>query len=282
MCRLFGFRSPVPGMVHRSLVEESNCLARQSHEHPDGWGIGYYQRREILVSKSAGAAFEDAAFARISGMVKSDCVVAHVRKASVGSIGVENSHPFRLDPFLFVHNGTLHDFDELVRDPLERQLAPEYRQMLRGETDSERCFYLFLTFLQEVTPLEKAGLPEMAEALAQTVFEVRRLSAGCSEPPSTNFLVTNGDAMVAFRSGRTLFYSTELRKNLPPDLLARETDEAEARQGGIRHLLIASEELSAEDVWIEVPEDGFVGTDGSMQLRRWDLSQFEPRKRSAA
>ncbi|MFN7135475.1 MAG: class II glutamine amidotransferase, partial [Myxococcales bacterium] len=172
MCRLFGFRSPVPGMVHRSLVQESNCLGLQSREHPHGWGIGFYNGRDITLSRAAGAAFEDADFARISGLVNSDCVVAHVRKASVGNIGIQNSHPFRYEQFLFAHNGTLEDFDRLVREPMEALIAPDFRPLIRGETDSERCFFLFLTILRERVPLAEARLEQMAEALAQTVYEV--------------------------------------------------------------------------------------------------------------
>ncbi len=82
--------------VQRSLVKAENALQLQSRAHPHGWGIAYYlaSEREPQHVKSVGSAFDDERFTRVSEFLTSHAVVAHVRKATVGDLGLENTHPF--------------------------------------------------------------------------------------------------------------------------------------------------------------------------------------------
>src|SRR5688572_28080816 len=143
MCRLFGFRSNVPERVHASLLGEQNSLRAQSVEHKDGWGIAYYEKDLPEVAHSLGPAHGDPEFERVSGLVSSHAVLAHIRLASVGRIHLLNAHPFVHGPWAFAHNGTVRDF-AAHQGALEAQIAPDLREKIQGETDSERCFFLFL------------------------------------------------------------------------------------------------------------------------------------------
>src|SRR5205814_46836 len=164
MCRLFGFRSNQPARVHRSLVAEKNSLLQQSREHKDGWGIAYYGDRPAPeVAHGLGAAHADPEFERVSGLVSSHAVLAHVRLKSVGEVAVRNAHPFLHGRWAFAHNGTVRDFEQ-HRAELERLIAPELLPELKGETDSERCFLIFLTELEG-----RAGTDEVAGALVRTM-----------------------------------------------------------------------------------------------------------------
>ena len=97
MCRLFGFRSAVPAAVHTALVTEKNSLVIQSREHKDGWGIAAYGLEpRPTVAHGVGPAHSDPDFHRVSSLVSSHTVVAHVRLASVGAVELRNSHPFLL------------------------------------------------------------------------------------------------------------------------------------------------------------------------------------------
>jgi len=268
MCRLFGFRSNVPGRVHRSLVLEKNSLVVQSREHKDGWGIASYgDVPEPVVAHGLGAAHEDPEFERVSSLVDSHAVVAHVRLASVGPIAPYNAHPFVHGRWAFAHNGTLREFDKHQAE-VEQRIAPKYRPLVRGDTDSERCFYLFLTYLDEAVPGRTPTAREVAQALARVTREMSALTHNPElKPSSMNFLVSDGELLVATRRNRTLFFSEHKKKK---------TDNAEPPREGTKlsQLVIASEELSFEDHWHEVPEDGVIGLERDMTLRYWTINDL--------
>ena len=273
MCRLFGFRSNVPTPVHRSLVTQKNSLLQQSREHKDGWGIASYGEAPLpQVAHGLGAAHTDPDFERVSSLVASRTVVAHVRLASVGSVELRNAHPFLHGRWSFVHNGTVKRFGQ-HRDAIEALIRPDLRALMRGATDSERCFYLFLTHLAELRPLHAPShAEEVPSALAQTMGLVSALTdhPGETRPAectSMNFLATDGDVMVATRRHRSLFFSESARRcaSEPPPHGSR-----------LSQLIIASERLCGEDHWHEVPEDGVVGVSHELVLHRWMLDELAP------
>src|SRR5919198_1257469 len=92
MCRLFGFRSNIPARVHEDLVCEKNSLRAQSVEHKDGWGIASYVDGALPeVAHGVGPAHLDPEFERVSSLLSSHAVVAHVRLASVGPVGLQTA-----------------------------------------------------------------------------------------------------------------------------------------------------------------------------------------------
>src|SRR5499433_95922 len=218
MCRLFGFRSAASERVHDALVLERNSLRRQSLEHPDGWGIASWQDSGLpQVARGLGAAHLDPEFARVSSAVRAHTVLAHLRLASVGSVKLDNAHPFTHDRWAFAHNGTLHAFDR-HRAAIEALIAPAYRTF-RGETDSERCFALFLTRLTTRADLEgKPSLHDVQWALASVLDDIARITdvdVGSGKRSAMNFLVTDGDLLAATRRDRTLFLAAESAEGAP-------------------------------------------------------------------
>ncbi|HEY4769865.1 MAG TPA: class II glutamine amidotransferase, partial [Myxococcales bacterium] len=187
MCRLFGCRSRDPGGVSHELFHGANALRVQSREHPDGWGVGWYEGGAPRVIRSLTPAHGDADFEKLSHFVAAQTVLAHVRKASVGRVSMDNTHPFQRGPWLFAHNGTLPDW-ERARGPLEALIDPSLRPELRGETDSERCFLIFLSRLLRRCELENADVASAASALAETVGLVREIAERGGEDASTTFL----------------------------------------------------------------------------------------------
>lgn len=261
MCRLYGFRSSAHESVHAPLVAERNSLRRQSIEHPDGWGIAAYIRGPLPeVAHGLGAAHLDPEFERVSGLLQARAVMAHVRLASVGEIDAKNAHPFVHGRWTFCHNGTLHAYG-IARPALEREIAPKFRKRLRGTTDSERCFGMFLTRLySKVKDGAVAPVEVVAWALADTMNTVAQLSDKRGQTPSAmNFLVTDGELMVATRRGRTLFMSSEVESNRP---LAG-WPEAGQR---LHAFQVASEQLGGPDAWLEVPDEGVVGVDSAVRF----------------
>lgn len=271
MCRLFGFRSNSPSRVHPSLVTEQNSLRVQSLEHKDGWGIAYYNHSaEPDVAHGVGPAHHDPDFDRVSGLVSSHAVLAHIRLKSVGPVHLRNAHPFVFGRWAFAHNGTIRNFRR-HRRALEAQIAPEHLARVRGETDSERCFYLVLTRLERALDGRSPAVIDVARAIAETMRFVSSVTDTPRVRPSTmNFMMTNGEILVASRRGRTLFFSERKRRD------RHATVDAPKSGARLEQLVIASEELSGEDHWHELPEDSLIGTGPGLTLWLWSHGELSP------
>lgn len=253
---MFGFSASRAAAVQRALIEEPNALQIQSRDHADGWGIGYYPEGATapLVLRSINGAYADAEFAETAGRVSARTVIAHVRRASCGPVSLENTHPFHHDRWMFAHNGTVSRFAEVARaleDIVDRRLIG----LLRGETDSERCFLIVLSRLLARGSLEGPGRSEaMGSAIVEAAEQIHALAdAGAAEPSSLTFILSDGVSLVAYRDGRSLHYSV----NEPVSRL---------EGAPVSELMVASEVLSAERAWNEVPEGGLVGIDEARSL----------------
>jgi predicted glutamine amidotransferase len=244
MCRLFGQHAPPDTDRCAALCREENALRFQSHKHPHGWGIGWYEGSTVVVRRGLLPAHADEAFVHAAQAARSRVVVAHVRDASVGPVAEVNTHPFVHGRWLFAHNGTVARYrrSPRVRAALEAEIDPEFRRQLRGETDSERCFMLFLTRLAARSRLDRATLVEVEEAITEATRTVQRIAdSPRAKPSSLNFLLSDGRLLAASRLGRTLHVA--------------------AAAGPEGAFVVASEPIG-RGAWQEVPEGAFVGFDG--------------------
>ncbi|MFP4597276.1 MAG: class II glutamine amidotransferase [Persicimonas sp.] len=284
MCRLFGFRSVIASQVHRSLVDCENALVHQSEHHPDGWGVAYYVRNVPHVIKSARTAVADNLFQRVSGIVSSQTVVAHLRRATTGQISMVNCHPFQYGHWIFAHNGQIPNFEQHREAFLER-LMPELRRFVLGDTDSEVLFYLLLSHLAERTdPAE--GSPSvdlLVEAAEKTVEDVHEITGeNCyrsttKEQLYLSFLLTDGRAMVGHQGGKQLFYSTH--KTRCPERgecpSFSKVCEMAVDTGKVNHMIFSSEPLSGDNVWQEMAPGQIVAVDRGMNLHMHNEPRLE-------
>jgi len=138
MCRLLGLnagRHPVSASFW--LVDAPDSLVVQSRRNVDGSGIGFFDSSgAAVVDKQPEPAFADEEFRREAKQARSVTFVAHVRYATAGARTLQNTHPFTMGRRIMAHNGGL---GELGR--LEERLG-HYRDLVQGDTDSERYFAL--------------------------------------------------------------------------------------------------------------------------------------------
>jgi glutamine amidotransferase len=272
MCRLFGFRSVIPSQVHRSLVAADNALGRQSVAHPDGWGVAYYVDGAPHVTRSPAHALSDALFHRVSGVVSSETVLAHVRKATQGPLTVLNCHPFQYGRWVFAHNGDVPRFHTTWRAALLERVAPRLRRYILGETDSEVIFFVFLTRLAEHGPLDKQHTVEdVTEALARAVADVHEVCGPLEDGEAVllTCIVTDGTTMVAHQGGRELYWSSHKTRCADRDACASLSPECEgpSATGYVNHFILSSEPLQGENVWNPLAPGELVGVDWRMRLR---------------
>lgn len=278
MCRLFGFRSVLQSQVHSSLVHAENALQGQSKRHPDGWGVAYYQAGAPHVIKSKESAVDDHLFKRVSGIVSSQTVIAHIRKATQGSHTILNAHPFQFGPWIFAHNGNIKEFDK-HRQTLLNLVTPNLRRFILGDTDSEIIFYLLLTNLSSKVDLSqtntdfkliKASLIETIDQITSISGEIYHEEGKGSVENYLTIILTNGNSMIAHQGGQRLHWSTW--KTLCPERdtcpsLSPSCEKATI-DGKINHLIFSSEPLQGENIWNEMSVGEIVGVDGQMILQR--------------
>lgn len=269
MCRLFGFRSVIPSQVHRSLLAAENALGVQSNEHPDGWGVAFYVDGSPHITRNPTTALGDSLFHRLSGVVSSETVLAHVRKATQGKNSVLNCHPFQYGRWTFAHNGDIPNFPE-HQTKLKDLIAPALRRFVLGETDSEVLFFILLTNMSLHGPLSRTlSLEEIVDALRTTVEAVRAI---CDRPGSApcllTFMLTDGVSFVATRGGKELFWSTYKRRCSERDGCASLSPECEApsKSGFVNHFILSSEPLQGDNVWEELRDGDVVGVDHRMRV----------------
>jgi glutamine amidotransferase len=249
MCRLFAQHAG-PGLDPcEPLCSAENALRFQSHQHRHGWGIGWYEGSLPKLRLGTLPAHADEAFVEAARSVRGRIVLAHVRDASVGPVVPENTHPFRHGRWLFAHNGTVALFkrSRRVREALLAEIDPDLRAAIRGDTDSERCFFLFLTRLRARARLDGAALSDVRRAFAEATDAVVRIAdrGRAPKPSSLNFLVSDGRVVASCRRGRTLHL---------------------ARDAGPRHAFVVASERIGAASWEEVPEGGFVGTEDGVRV----------------
>jgi glutamine amidotransferase len=255
MCRILALHANRPTQVGSSLWSAAHSLAKQSgcdREgtcHESGWGIGCYQDGRPQCQRSVRPAFDDPLYRSTAEAVRSTTLVAHVRKASVGSVAIRNNHPFTYANWLFAHNGTVAGF-AAARQQVLSEIPAHLRQAIAGDTDSEHAFYLILALLERMAGnLNQSAAPKMMrQALVDTLRWLQALCPGDEKDPSQfNFILTDGQTLVASRWGHSLHYLERRGINSSAEDLPSE------KAADYRALLVASEPTSTEG-WRELPD----------------------------
>jgi glutamine amidotransferase len=207
MIRLFAYVGNEPERIKCALYPARTALVTDIGENPDGYGLGFFQGGEVLLQKRPKAQPGQVDFYAQLRELRTDVVVGHVREATVGkSQKLENTHPFRFRSWVFAHSGTMANFEAIKGELLES--VPDFlRRNIRGTTDSEHLFHLYLAFLHDGGKLEDPNIStdEARAAMRATVAFVERLSGSAGGGKSElNLIATNGRILLAVRHGRPM------------------------------------------------------------------------------
>jgi len=267
MCRFTLYLGP-PIQLSSLVTEPKNSLIHQSYEsrerreplNGDGFGVAWYVPEldeEPALFRSVTPAWNNANLTNLARVVKSPCILAHVRAATqVRSVSEANCHPFRFGPLTFMHNGDVAGFPAMRRALLD-QLSDATFQSVQGTTDSEHVFALFIDRLLENGTERSAAA--LAGALRQTIERVLELSArhGDGRDSYLNFAVSDGRCAVVTRYTTKAGYAGESlyldrgRRFVCEKGLCRMVEPEE--EGGA--VLVSSEALSEDPGWEAVPRN---------------------------
>ena len=149
MCRFFAYLGR-PIIADELLLKPSNSLIKQSYKaketsmpvNGDGFGLGWYNhkiRKEPALYHSINPAWNDHNLRYNAPIIKSSCILAHIRAATQGGVSIENTHPFRFEEFLMMQNGGIKDFVKIKRLVINR-LDDISFEWVSGQTDTQYIF----------------------------------------------------------------------------------------------------------------------------------------------
>jgi len=277
MCRIFGFRSVLFSKVHSSLVSAENALMGQSRRHPDGWGLVYYIADTPHVVKSTVTAESDDLFRHVSGIVTSQTVLAHIRKATHGKLTILNTHPFQYGRWTFAHNGNIKQFDHIKKQLMD-EVAKDLRPYCLGETDSEVIFHFLLSSINKLVNIHDKnpdlnlvmqGISDAVTRICEIIGELSIKDFGVPTENYLTFVISNGPIMIALNGGMSLYYSTHKKKCSERETCASFAPWCEAVAQGdknVNHLIFSSEPLQGENIWTKLVPGELVGVDTEMKL----------------
>src|SRR5580693_1527417 len=199
MARLFGIIGNRADLMSRVFAVEGALLRTKAKGVPLGWGLGFYQGGEVLIRRRPIDEREELDVAALVSDLRADVLIGHVRQATVGVLRTENTHPFRYRQWLFAQTGTVYDFEQ-VRERLVGSVPEFLRSGIRGETDAEVVFHVFLSFLHDAGLLnhESVETALVREALRSSLAVVDGITAEVGTMPGKfNVMVSNGGAVVA-------------------------------------------------------------------------------------
>lgn len=246
MCQLLGMNCNVPTDICFSFTG-FQARGGATDVHRDGWGIAFFEGSGVRLFLDPQPSCESPVAELVRHYpIRSLNVIAHIRKATQGSIGLENTHPFLRELWgrywIFAHNGNLIDYSPA----LDGSFLPV------GQTDSERAFCHLLQSLRAEFPSGAPSREALHAALETFAADVRRYGP-------FNFLLSNGDALFAHRSSDLYYIIHEapfpiahLRdEDLSVDFSAVTTPDH-------RVALIATQPLTDNEVWTPIPVERVV------------------------
>lgn len=218
MCRVLmylGRTVPLYDLLYKtdaSLVKQSyDPLYMHGMQNLAGFGMAAWstQFSEVekpFIFKSLTLPFYDENLENIATKVKGECVLAHVRGMPYEGnqlgmrnvISQQNLHPFIFEKtnVVLAHNGAISSLN-VLKPELASEMRPQYFAQIKGSTDTEWLYALFMSRLPSLEP----NLNEMIQAVFESLEILRtiRNKHGVSSFSPINLFITDGQRLVATR-----------------------------------------------------------------------------------
>ena len=214
MCRALLYLGQ-PVLLDNLLYQPDSALVRQSYMPKmlnllnlagfglRAWDPASHAPRQPHFYGSPSLPVFDRNLKNLAEKVRAGCVLAHVRGVAYSTgvdISLQNVHPFQFEglPWALAHNGDLARIEEM-KPLLRREVRPEFLPRIRGTTDSEWIYALFVSQLED--PCGAAGEQDVFAAIEKTLGIIRRAreQLGIAVSSSVNLFIANGSQLAALR-----------------------------------------------------------------------------------
>ncbi|HYO67340.1 MAG TPA: class II glutamine amidotransferase [Archangium sp.] len=262
-----------PNLVRCELHRLEGQVALQGEEgRSNAVGIGAYAQDDVLLRRFPRDA--DLTLESLATRHETEALLFHGRRLPVGLSLEENTQPFRSRRWLFAHQGRVEDFASLRAGLLDE--VPDFlKRQIRGETDSEVAFALFLKRLWETGHGDDPRLPaEVAgRLLADTARSLSQASAraGAARTSTVNLLATNGYMLVATRLGGQPVYYTRLEGTDHCEVCGLTPGMPDTQPGVMAHRrrrsVVVATHLKRPAGWVELAEGTVLTVEADLQVR---------------
>jgi glutamine amidotransferase len=214
MCRALLYLGE-PVLLDNLLFQPDSALVRQSYMpkmlnmlNLAGFGLRAWDPKSHAPDKpffygSPSLPVFDRNLKNLAEKVRAGCVLAHVRGVAYSTaveISLQNVHPFQFDglQWALAHNGDLAGIIEM-KPHLAPHVKPQFLARIRGTTDSEWIYALFVSQLRD--PQGRSSEAEVFAALESTLAILReaRRKIGMALSSSVNLFIANGTQLAAVR-----------------------------------------------------------------------------------
>jgi glutamine amidotransferase len=235
MCRFFIYKGQLIKL--NLLFEPNNSIIKQSFHNPftpfipvkndrdhemngDGFGICWEKNKKLYSYKSCKPPWNDVNIIGLADYIESELFFCHVRAIRpfclCSCVHEYNCHPFIYNHFSWMHNGDIKD-KILICKYLYDNCSLDLITQLKGNTDSEYCFYLFLSLLDAdvLKSNKRLTQSELKKYMLETIKIILSIT---KEVCSLNFSIYDGKTLICTRyinseteDPPSLYYSTNLQ-----------------------------------------------------------------------
>ncbi len=214
MCRALLYLGQ-PVLLDNLLFQPDSALVRQSYMPKmlnmlnlagfglRAWDPGSHAPDKPFFYGSPSLPVFDRNLKNLAEKVRAGCVLAHVRGVAYSTaveISLQNVHPFQFDglPWALAHNGDLAGIQDM-KPLLLKEIRPEHAARIRGTTDSEWIYALFVSQLKDARgPASEEEVFAALEATLATLRDARK-RIGIALSSSVNLFIANGVQLAAVR-----------------------------------------------------------------------------------
>ena len=276
MAKVFAVLTSDPNLIRCELRRLTGRVGLSTGTELNAVGLGSYAQEEVLLQRYASE--RELPGLDELGSPESEVVLYHADRLPIGVSLEENTQPYRFRHWLFAHVGELSGFGG-VRVKLISLLPEHLQRQLRGDSDSEAAFALFLKHLRDTGRTEDRALEAATGAalLGKTarVLEDLVREVGTTGRSTLNFVATNGRMLLASRSGpEPLYYSllegTDRCERCGLDASTPETLPLK-RAHRRRRTVVVTSSPERLDGWIEIPTGTVIAVDRSASVQQLPL-----------
>ena len=281
MCRLVAYLGEEV-LLDEVLVKPINSIIMQSLQaresdiptNGDGFGVGWYVPSisdAPALFTSISPAWGDRNLLNLTAKIKSTAFFAHVRAASEGGVTHYNCHPFVYGQWMLMHNGGIADFI-MVKRHLRHLLDDDIYNWIKGDTDSE---HLFALFLQLAKGRDLSQLTVVADVLEETFETVLQLVQRFNAKGTSyfNIALTDGKRLIVTRYCNDVTLTPEtLHYTIGSYLINRPAQDEKQEPmmqtiGRQDSILVSSEKLNNFDAeWKTVPPNHLLMVDEAFNI----------------
>ena len=196
MCELFGVTANRKIKINSLL----KTFFEHSVEHRNGWGLAFLDDNFVSVEKEPVRAIDSQYLkSRLTGRIETSRFIAHIRRATIGDVNFDNTHPFtKRDEagrvWVLAHNGTI----------FESPVIDSYHEIQTGTTDSERILLYIVDqvnkhYIREQNSFDANERIRLVEQLIEKLAPENKL----------NLMLYDGDYFYVHKNEEGTLYKSE-------------------------------------------------------------------------